>query len=499
MELPAEMLQARDTRRARPPPHTKPKPPPATAMLRRRPLTLSGPVRVRRGLLWRSSNAELRGPVLLLGADAHEVLRASFHARTVTVGVRDGRSLRLKLPTASDAKKWATALHAAATSPASAVDFKVSGALGRGGGGEVFLVRERATDILRAMKVVRKHDAFHSGFSLRHAMDERLVLELARGSPFIVRLAHAFQDAGALFHVIEFCAGGDLRTVLRRAPHGRLDEDAARKIFSQVILALEHVHSLNVIYRDLKPENVLLTNAGDVRLCDFGLAKVLTTGRFGRTGSFCGTTAYMSPEVVGRKNYGIATDLWSLGALFFRVLAGRAPFDDMRADVLHADNTPNEVHQRIQLDDVRLPGFLSKDAREMLEGLLRKREEDRWNLEELKESRFFAGVDWDDVLDKGRKAREMPEEKLSDEEALKNFDQERLKDLKVHGEADRKIEISDATPPGRPTPRRAVEGLSSRFLSLRKRPDPTEIVGFGYSFASDATVGGGARKGGNAV
>jgi serine/threonine protein kinase len=460
---------------------------------------------------------------------------------------------------------WYNALRAVADAAPSIADFQVLHAIGKGGGGQVFLVRrqrhsrrrrpsratmagspsspslfstsfkhegkhreldaektltdpEPATTAaaaetntpLLAMKVVQKFSAFHSETSLQHTLDERLVLQLASSHPFVVPMHYAFQSEKAFYLLTEFCSGGDLRGLLSRSPNGRLSEASARPIFAQIVLALEHIHSLNVIYRDLKPENILLTANGDVRLCDFGLSKLLSTGRWGRTKSFCGTTGYMSPEMVKRsKPYGIASDLWSLGALFYRALVGRGPFDTVRrTDTAFARSADeSDTFRRIMHDDVEFPSNLSAAARELLGGLLQKNEDIRLNLEEVKESAFFTDVNWDDVLDQGRKSKHtqssltnsgsMTESECSDVSFesgksapnLANFDLRRLNDVVLdEGELAGSNINSDAShcsgvSAGR-CKRYAISRLPVLHRLVPKHQDSTTVVG--YAFATSA-------------
>lgn len=392
--------------------------------------------------------------------------------------------------------KWLSALLAVTTSKQSRLsDFDVVAPVGKGGGGAVYLVREKGGDgTPLAMKVVQKHDAFYSDGSLRHALDERLVLELVRGFPFVVRLTHAFQTEKALYMVSDFYSGGDLKTLLRRQSGSRLPEEQARKIMAQIILAIEHIHSLNCIYRDLKPENILLTPDGEVRLCDFGLSKVLSTGRFGRTKSFCGSTSYMSPQVVTGKPYGIATDMWSMGSLFYRMLVGRTPFE--QTELLGARNDSHEVQKRIQLDDPKFPSFLSPAAREMLEALLRKSESERMNLQDLKESVFFRDVDWNAVLEEGYEAAARPTNVLAGKET-ENFDSQRLisqgvalddKELKMKRHPAVKNVQYQARKGFTKRHTSVLQSMSLRDLKFKKRQQSElSIIGFGYNYASDAS------------
>ena len=454
-------------------------------LVRRRPLIREGSVRVKYGLRWSRTHAQLRGSVLFLGDTAHEVSGATLknerEFRVQLVG--EERLLKVRSDTADE---WARALTRAAMTPPTTSNFSVLKAIGRGGGGEVYLVRRKDNSRLYAMKVVQKIDAFSSASTLRHALDERLCLELARSSPFIVRLEHAFQDERALYHVTEFCRGGDLRQALQRHPKRRFTEKESRRIFAQLVLAVQHLHSLDILYRDLKPDNVLLSEDGqDVRLCDFGLAKILTNGRFGRTRSFCGTSQFMAPEMVRHRSYGIAVDLWGLGALFYQVLIGHAPFNDIRSDVTNRRNQAHEIYDRIQLDDLILPNWLSDSARDMLTGLLHKREEDRWNMSDLIECSFFDETDWDALLEEGRmkrlrrqsgngRAGGVGESSANIEQVMTNFATKNLTNLKAFKDE----EISELKQHANIRKLRQLGG------GLMKKPNSTDIVGFGFSDTS---------------
>lgn len=492
-----------------PPPATLPSQPPmpqpGISLLRRLPDSLAGPVRLRRRRHifheWAYATARLKGsaliifsrastPTVLSAVDVHQVFHTAARGYTA-ITVRSCTGVEVRLRVYIKPSEWVSTLTSLASAAAPRLnDFSVVAPIGKGGGGEVYMARQKGYASPLAMKVVQKHDAFYSDGSLRHALDERLVLELVRGFPFVIRLTHAFQTEKALYMVSEFCSGGNLRTLLKKQKGGRLHESVARGIMAQVVLALEHLHSLNVIYRDIKPDNVLLTADGDVRICDFGLSKVLATGRYGRTRSFCGSTSYMSPQIVSHKPYGIATDLWSLGALFFRMLVGRGPFD-APADRAGANNEAREIEKRIQLEDVVIPGYLSAEAREMLEGLLRKNEERRTNLEDLKESVFFKDVDWDVMLDQGfRKAAKQEDMLMGD--GLGNFDADRLRS---HG-----VELRDEEMRLRGLKRPDLErggflkrkasqfGLVRTRSELTRKPSGTSIVGFGFSYASDTSL-----------
>jgi serine/threonine protein kinase len=478
--------------------------------------------------VWKPVHATLRGTALVLAPAPSAPASAVFEVRdareaagrraAVTVGGVDAEEAVLEF--ASDARRdvWLDALRRVASAAMPALsDFDVVRAIGRGGGGEIFAVRRRAPgpQPLLAMKVVQKFKAFHSDSSLQHSLDERLCLQLAGGHPFVLGLRHAFQTERAMYLITDFASGGDLRAALNRRPGSRIPEDEARPLFAQLVLAVERLHSLNIMHRDVKPENVLLDAAGNVKLCDMGLAKFMPTGRYGRTKSFCGTISNMAPETaLRRKPYSIAVDLWGLGVLFYRVLVGRNPFGD-KANMSPLSRAADDAEtlRRIIQDDVTLPseasGLLSPAARELLGGLLEKDESKRLNLEECKESAFFAGVDFDEVLEDGRRqdaaaaaaaaagagAGASSSAASSDADELANFELDRLANVEINPDEIRDHGSSRGTHSrssggsAAPTLASSARTLLKRVANtgrMRKRPSETSIIGFAFTSGYDS-------------
>lgn len=502
-----------------------PKAPPST-LFSRLPTALSDPARQRTGHglhVWKHVRASLRGNALVLtgvSAAAKPELAAAAatvfevrsvreaphrgHRSAITVMGVDDEEVVLDFESSMRREAWLAALRRVGSDEMPELsDFEIIRAVGKGGSGEIFVCRHKSDPQLLAMKVVQKFNAFHSDTSLQHSLDERLALQLAADHPFIVRLRYAFQTERAMYLITDFASGGDLRTMLNRRPAKRIDEDEARTLFAQLLLALEHLHSLNIMHRDIKAENVLLDADGNLKLCDMGLAKFLPTGRFGRSKTFCGTIGSMAPEMaLRRKPYSIAVDLWSFGVLLFRCLVGRMPFGDLaNKSPLARTADDNEILRRIIQDDILFPsdasGLLSPEARALLKGLLDKDESKRLNLEEVKEAAFFAGLDWDAVLASekteqalaGSAASVVSSEGLSDEiDELSNFELGRVANLKLnpdeirdHGQVRRASKSL-----GSPSASRATSMLKRIASSghMRKRPSETSIIGFAYTHVS---------------
>ena len=195
-------------------------------------------------------------------------------------------------------------------------DFIIVKVIGRGSFGKVYLVRKKDDNKYFAMKTLKKDQIIRKNqkentkgkvHKVTH-IAERMILEKI-SHPFIVKLHYAFQTPEKLYFVIDFLNGGELFYHLRR--EGRFTEERTRFYSAEIILALECLHKNGIIYRDLKPENVLLDSEGHVKLTDFGLSKIGVSGE-NMSYTFCGTPEYLAPEVVRGSGHNKCVDYWSL-------------------------------------------------------------------------------------------------------------------------------------------------------------------------------------------
>lgn len=196
-------------------------------------------------------------------------------------------------------------------------DFEMISVIGKGSYGKVMLVKKIDTGQLYALKVLKKAEIIRRN-QVEHTMTERRILENIR-HPFVVKMDYAFQSDSKLFFVLEYCPGGELFFYLSQI--GRFKEDAARFYASNILLALHHLHSQNILYRDLKPENVLVAGDGYVKVADFGLSKENIVGH-NEAKSICGTAEYLAPEILQRMGHGKASDWWSFGGIIYEMLCG---------------------------------------------------------------------------------------------------------------------------------------------------------------------------------
>lgn len=224
--------------------------------------------------------------------------------------------------------------------------FAIIRVVGKGSFGKVFLVRDKAKQTLHALKVLKKEYIIKKN-QVEHTKTENSVLKYVH-HPYIVGCTKAFQTADKLFFVLDYCAGGELFFHLGKV--GRFEEPRAKFYAAQITLALAYVHSMDIVYRDLKPENVLLDEAGNIRLTDFGLSKEGVKDHSTGATSFCGTPEYIAPEVLLRQGHGRAVDWWSLGALLYEMLTGLPPFYSRNREVMF---------EKIMKAQLTFPAFIS--------------------------------------------------------------------------------------------------------------------------------------------
>jgi serine/threonine protein kinase len=264
---------------------------------------------------------------------------------------------------------------------------------------KVLQVRKKDSGKIYAMKVLNKKKLEQSD-QLEHIKTERTVLQYVY-HPFLVRLLYAFQTPEKLFMVMDFVNGGELFFHLKK--DRRFPEHRVKFYSAELLLALSHLHEQNVVFRDLKPENVLMDKDGNIMLTDFGLAKFLS--RTDRTHTFCGTPEYLAPEVLLQKGHGKPVDWWSYGTLIFEMLVGIPPF--------YSENV-QEMYDKILNSDLILPEqLMSTEAMDLLTRLLERDPKKRlgsgpteW--QEIKNHPFFDGIDWEQLYNKSIKPPFIP-------------------------------------------------------------------------------------------
>ncbi|KAL3877721.1 hypothetical protein ACJMK2_035386, partial [Sinanodonta woodiana] len=292
-------------------------------------------------------------------------------------------------------------------------DLNIVATLGVGGFGRVELVQINNDSIRTfALKILKKHHIVETR-QQEHIMNEKKIMAESR-SDFIVRLYRTFKDRKYLYMLLESCLGGELWTVLR--DKGSFDDVTTRFYTACVVEAFAYLHSKGIVYRDLKPENLLLDSSGYVKLVDFGFAKKVGLGR--KTWTFCGTPEYVAPEIILNKGHDISADLWSLGILMFELLTGSPPFsgpDPMK--------TYNIILKGI--DVVDFPRKITKTAQNLIKKLCRDNPTERLGfgrggIREIQKHKWFEGFNWEGLRKKTLKPPIVPTIKSPTDTA--NFD-----------------------------------------------------------------------------
>uniref|UniRef100_A0A8K9X420 non-specific serine/threonine protein kinase n=1 Tax=Oncorhynchus mykiss TaxID=8022 RepID=A0A8K9X420_ONCMY len=269
--------------------------------------------------------------------------------------------------------------------------FELRKVLGQGSFGKVFLVKKTTgpdTGQLYAMKVLKKA-TLKVRDRVRTKMERDILVEV--NHPFIVKLHYAFQTEGKLYLILDFLRGGDLFT--RLSKEVMFTEEDVKFYLAELALALDHLHSLGIIYRDLKPENILLDEEGHIKLTDFGLSKE-SIDHENKAYSFCGTVEYMAPEVVNRRGHTTSADWWSYGVLMFEMLTGTLPFQG---------KDRKETMNMILKAKLGMPQFLSPEAQSLLRNLFKRNPTNRLGagpdgVEEIKRHHFYCTIDWNKLF-----------------------------------------------------------------------------------------------------
>ncbi|XP_033115781.1 RAC-gamma serine/threonine-protein kinase-like [Anneissia japonica] len=270
-------------------------------------------------------------------------------------------------------------------------DFEFLKVLGKGTFGKVLLVREKASGEFYAIKILKK-GVIVAKDEVAHTLTENRVLKTTR-HPFLTSLKYSFQTPDRLCFVMEYVNGGELFFHLSRMRV--FDESRTRFYGAEIISALAYLHECNVIYRDLKLENLMLDKDGHIKITDFGLCKeAISYGDTTRT--FCGTPEYLAPEVLEDNDYGRAVDWWGTGVVMYEMMCGRLPFYNRDHEILF---------EMILSVDVKFPSRLSDESKSLLYGMLRKDPKLRLgcgptDAKEIMNHNFFDSINWQDLYDR---------------------------------------------------------------------------------------------------
>jgi len=263
--------------------------------------------------------------------------------------------------------------------------------------------------------------------AIKYVQEERITLELVGGHPFVIQMRFAMQARNRVYIILDFEPGGDFYTFMTK---NKITYSSAVFYTSQLLLALQHLHRQTVVHRDIKPENILLDCRGNLRLADFGLAKILRGGE--TTNTICGTDSYLAPEMLGSRNYSFSVDYWQFGCFVYEIFVGHSPF--------YHHSLPNSEQRRLIEQCVYyFPARFPAKAKLLVEQILVAdpmnrlgSSSEQWQA--IKSQDFFGNVDWEMTL--ARKIKPPIKTVRPGFNVLENFDDEFLNENCCFNEQD---------------------------------------------------------------
>lgn len=289
--------------------------------------------------------------------------------------------------------------------------FKYISTLGKGAYSRVILARRKQRNELFAIKIYKKSKISTKLSQIRR---ERQIL-LDVNDEFFVKLFHVFESQTRICFVLEFVIGGNLGFHIKEL--GNFPIDTAKFYAAEVLQGLENLHSIGYVFRDLKPDNVLIDRYGHVKFADFNLSTSSKQTVIETTG----TPEYAAPEIIMQDDQGLEVDFWAFGVLIYHMIEGKTPFEG---------SSQNETIDKIIEGNVVFNKNFNEDSKDLIRRLLKKYSCDRLcNIDVIKAHEFFNGINWENV--KKRNKNGPLKLKFSKETDLRYFTKKKYSDLVV--------------------------------------------------------------------
>ena len=263
-------------------------------------------------------------------------------------------------------------------------DFNIKGKnpIGKGGYGEVWKVIHENSNKEYCIKILNKKEIFEE--KLINQINKEISIMYNINHPYSIKLVNHFEDNEKLYLIMELASNGNLYTLIETSNRGKsLDFTLLKKLIIQTIEIIKYLHSKNIIYRDIKPENLLLDKDNNIKLCDYGWATYFTPGNILTT--YCGTPEYVSPEMLNKRPYNQKVDIWAIGVLIFELVFGYAPF---------SSNYNEERFNNIKNCKIKWPKDINdnkkyKEVKNLIEKILRINPNERLSLQEIEEHEWL--------------------------------------------------------------------------------------------------------------
>ncbi|OMJ86343.1 hypothetical protein SteCoe_12195 [Stentor coeruleus] len=270
--------------------------------------------------------------------------------------------------------------------PISFSSFEIIEEVGQGSFGKVFKVLKKNSGKRYALKAINKTELKRSN-QYKYVIAECKILKSIIHN-FIIPLYWAFQTPNNVYMVFEYCPYGDLAKLL--AEKGPMPERQAKIYIAEVLLAIEYLHSYDIIYRDLKPQNILIDDTYHVKLGDFGLARE-KTNKNNLANTFCGSPGYLAPETINNSGVWKPADIYSLGICLYELITGKLPFNDTNI---------MKLYKRITTGKINFPNNMSLNSKNLITALTQKNPEKRLSINEIKTHAFFEDINWESLAKK---------------------------------------------------------------------------------------------------